>query len=235
MLEVFAVNLENYLEDLELTEMLPLVSKEKQNQAQRFLKKEDAYRAVIGELLIRKMACEKLKVKNSKLEFEKNQYGKPFLKEYPNFYFNISHSGNWIVSAVDDRSVGIDVEKIAPIDLKIAKRYFSKEEYRDLMAKKEENRLSYFYDLWTLKESYIKAVGKGLSLALDSFTVKKLSNRRINLKVEAGLQEYFLRMYDIDEGYKLAVCACNNCFPSKIIKKEATNFLELEEEIRHLI
>jgi 4'-phosphopantetheinyl transferase len=69
---------------------------------------------------------EKLKIDNKYIRINKNQYGKPYLKEYPNFNFNISHSGEYVLCAVDDKSIGIDVEEEGKhIDYEeIAKNFF---------------------------------------------------------------------------------------------------------------
>ncbi len=71
--------------------------------------------------------------------------------------------------------VGVDIEKIRPIDFAIAERFFTASEYRLLMDTAEQERLQLFYTLWTLKESYIKFVGKGLSIPLDSFAIELLT------------------------------------------------------------
>ena len=62
---------------------------------------------------------------------------------------------------LSDKPVGIDVEKIKDINIKIADRFFSKEESGRFIQKEESERLKYFFDLWTLKESYIKAETEG--------------------------------------------------------------------------
>lgn len=73
---------------------------------------------------------------------------------------------------MDNLPVGIDVEQIKPIDIKISERFFSKQEFNKLLGKSYTEREPYFYELWTLQESYIKAVEKGLSIPLDSFTIR---------------------------------------------------------------
>ena len=133
------------------------------------------------------------------------------------FHFNISHSGDWVVLATGPSPLGIDVERIKDIDLDIAKRFFSGREYDDLMLKPDEERFSYFFNLWTLKESYIKAVGKGLSLPLDSFSMV-MEDNRITIKTESDDNRFF-RQYPVAAGYKLSICASGDSFPGEIIHK----------------
>ena len=66
--------------------------------------------------------------------------------------------------------IGVDIEKIQLIDLKVAQRFFSEKEYEDLIAKTSSERIAYFYDLWTLKESLTKTLGIGLTIPLNSFS-----------------------------------------------------------------
>lgn len=89
-----------------------------------------------------------------------------------NIHYNISHSDKQVTGSTDNLPVGIDVEQIKPIDIKISERFFSKHEFNKLLGKSYTEREPYFYELWTLKESYIKAVEKGLSIPLDSFTIR---------------------------------------------------------------
>lgn len=66
-----------------------------------------------------------------------------------------------MVCVVHDDTVGVDIESIGPFDLRLAKELFTEEEYQEVLV--NEDSLAAFYDIWTLKESYIKAVGQGLS------------------------------------------------------------------------
>ena len=72
-----------------------------------------------------------------------------------------------------DRDVGVDVELVAPIAaVELAERFFSPWEAAELSALAEDARLARFYELWTLREAYLKARGVGLSLPLDQLAFR---------------------------------------------------------------
>ncbi len=207
MTEIYAVKLSEKMEHSLFNNLLSCVSEEKQARIQRFVRWKDAHRALIGDILIRTIISERMQLKNEEIIFVLNEYGKPFLKDSETFHFNISHSGAWVICAFDNSPIGADVEFIRPIDSDIAKRFFSKGEHSDLLAEKDDSeRLRYFYDLWTLKESYIKAAGKGLSIPLDSFTIR-IHDGDITLETENEFRACHFSRYEIDRDYKLSVCA----------------------------
>lgn len=105
--------------------------------------------------MIRTIIVEELDIKN--IKFHKNQYGKPYLKEHPKFNFNISHSGNFVACVVDDKPVGIDIEEVRYIEYEeIAKNFFTVSEFCYIIKQNLNDQLSKFYEIWILKESYIK-------------------------------------------------------------------------------
>lgn len=175
---------------------------------------EDKKRSICSELLVRWLINKRLHLKNEEIHFEYNEFGKPFLKEYEKFYFNISHSGEWIVCAVSPCEVGIDIEQIKDINLLIANRFFSKKENIDLNYKNEDDKLDYFYDLWTLKESYLKYLGKGLSISLQSFSIRKERNDIVILESFDNRKPNF-RQYELDNNYKLSVCSDDKLLDSE--------------------
>ena len=152
-----------------------------------------------------------------------NSYGKPYLSYYPDFQYNISHSGNWVVAAVSDKSLGIDVEQIRDLDdfMDIAKRFYSEKEYVFLLEGEETTRLASFYDIWTKKESLIKAIGEGLSIPLQSFTVPFTSGGKIDYKGNSWricIPEF------CDEHYKISICSSYKKLPFAAI-----TYIKLDE------
>ena len=160
---------------------------------------------------------EKFNINNNYTIIEKNQYGKPYLKCYPNFNFNISHSGDFVVCAIDDKPIGIDIEKIKNIEYKeIVKSFFSVNEFNYITKEQLNIQLSKFYEIWTLKESYIKCCGKGLSIPLKSFSIDIDRYQNIKVIINNEYKEYTFKKFDIEEGYKIAVCSLNKEIPNNI-------------------
>ncbi len=213
MLKIYAYHIIEILSNTKAQELLLLVSSEKKYGLSKIKDKTTFVKSLIGDVLIRTIIRNTIGIANNEINFVTNEFGKPFLKDYPDFHFNLSHSGIWVVCAVDNQPVGIDVQIIKPIDIEIAKRFFSEEEYLDILGKPDPEREDYFYRLWTLKESYIKAIGKGLSYSLKNVRFKITYDGTIN---SIGADQYYFKEYGLEENYKLSVCASNKKFPKKI-------------------
>ncbi|MBN1698554.1 MAG: 4'-phosphopantetheinyl transferase superfamily protein [Spirochaetales bacterium] len=216
MCELYGVRREKPVKPDLYEYMLSGISTRRRERILRFRRKEDAERALIAEILIRAVICRKFNVVNDSIDFETNTYGKPFLRGCGNFHFNLSHAGEWVVCIVGCGPVGVDVERIHPVSLTIAKRFFSPEEYLAILEKDPVRQLSYFFELWTLKESYIKAIGKGMACSLSSFTIGIMKDG-IRLTSDTGSGPWFFRQYDIGPGYKCAACGTRDAFPERIV------------------
>jgi 4'-phosphopantetheinyl transferase len=194
-------------------DIIPYLSEEKRDRIYRFININDSLRTLVGEKLIRLIIAEELGLTVEEILIKNDKFGKPYLSGADDFHFNISHSGDFVVCAVSCQPVGIDIEQIQPIDLNIVNNYFSGQEYEDLMMQNDRNRLDYFYDLWTMKESYLKAVGSGITVPLDSFTVRINGN---DSEVTGIPDEFCFKRYRFHENYKLSVCGIEREFAEEI-------------------
>lgn len=100
------------------------------------------------------------------------QYGKPFAPGYA--HFNLSHSGEWCVMAKWESEVGVDIEKTDECHLDVAPVVFTPRELNWM----DENPVERFCQLWTWKESLMKATGRGLSLEPGTFDVLPFAEHR---------------------------------------------------------
>ncbi|GFN29899.1 4'-phosphopantetheinyl transferase family protein [Paenibacillus xylaniclasticus] len=221
LVELFMVRInEKISPSIIYQDVLPTLSAERQNRVRNYRREEDARRSIVAEMLIRAIVMDKFKLAHNEIVFGTNAYQKPFLTNNRAFHFNLSHSGDWVLCAIDASPVGTDVERIKPIDLDVARRFFSASEYIDLMSKPESEQLTYFYRLWTMKESYIKAVGKGLSIPLDSFTCQ-VSETGERALIEDSGRVYFLRTFPLGD-YMVSVCTQKDQFSQPLELKEET-------------
>ena len=138
------------------------MSEEKQEKVNRFYFDDDRKRTVAGEMLARKAVAKRCGVSEDSIVFVKGENGKPFAENL-DVQFNISHSENMVVCVVDDNPIGIDIEKIRQIDLKIAKRVYTQDEINYLYGGEESATLERFFELWTAKEAYFKWRGTGIT------------------------------------------------------------------------
>lgn len=141
-------------------------------KADRYLKQSDRHLSLVSRALVRYLIAEVTRQNPQSLSFSTNEHGKPFLVELPDIHFNLSHSHGAAVCALcRNAAVGVDVEDMGRhTDLSIAKRFFSSSEAELVSKASGAEKRKLFFDIWTLKEAYIKAVGKGLSIPLNSFS-----------------------------------------------------------------
>ena len=171
------------VENLDLKKAYSSVSKDRQDKIDFYRFEKDKKLSAGAYLLLKKLLSEE-NIPNPLFKTEK--YGKAYISNFENVYFNLSHSGKMVLCAISDREVGVDIEYSDPkIDLNIAKLYFYNGEYESIMN--SQNPADEFFKYWVLKESYMKYTGLGMNLKLDSFEIKigdeiKLKNDDEGLK-----------------------------------------------------
>ncbi len=141
--------------------------------------------------------------------FDCGAQGKPYFKD-GGVFFSLSHSEEHVVCALAPFEVGCDVERITPIDLNIARRFFFRSEYADIAAQTTiEARNDLFFRYWTLKESFMKATGLGMKLPLDAFKIVRASEITVRQSVDP--RQYSFAEFDELSGYKCALCTAGDC------------------------
>ena len=189
------------LEDRELfREKALLVSKERNETIGRLRFDRDK-RLSLGAGLLLRQALSEAGLEYSALTFCKGEYGKPYIKNHPELHYNLSHSENRVICALSDKETGCDIEKIAGGHPGVAERFFASEECRYINEIPGEENIR-FYRLWTMKESFIKNLGKGLAAPLNSFCVPLENNNTIEFNGE----KYTFFTPEIDGSYCCAVC-----------------------------
>ena len=185
------------------------------------LKFDDDKKRSLAAFILLRHALKVEGYSTNKLSLEYGEYGKPYLTDN-SFYFNLSHSGNYVTCAISDQEVGVDIEKTRDVDLKLAELYFSSEENHAI--KQSKNEVETFYRLWTLKESFIKNIGLGLKLPLKDFSIKL--EKPISINQSYDRKSYYFTEFDIEVGYFTSVCSLTDERPD-LIKTKLDKFIEL--------
>ena len=141
----------------------PYLSEQRREKvfAYRFLQDKKLSAAVY--LLLRHALRESYRL-DEPVVFAYGRNGKPVLRDHPRIHFSLSHCRAAVACAVSDREVGVDVQDIAPVSDKLAKRVLTGEEYAAFKAAGDPAR--HFCEVWTVKESYLKKTGQGIGVDL---------------------------------------------------------------------
>ncbi|MFC1770806.1 4'-phosphopantetheinyl transferase family protein [Candidatus Margulisiibacteriota bacterium] len=226
--QIYTVNIETLIKSYDPDNFLNLVSPQKQKIIKSTPFKAVAWRHLIGEILTKYIFTQKLGLISNELALITNEHGKPKLKNFPDIHFNLSHSGIWVAITIHDHPVGIDVEHIRPLSSasKIAKRFFSPLEQNYLNNIAQDQYLGSFFKLWTLKESYIKAIGKGLSYSLSSFNIDITDQETVKLIDPKNNKAWNFQSFDLKHSYSLAVCSTSTVKNKKIIEIQPNTLLD---------
>lgn len=155
----------------------PLLSPDELERAARFHFPIHRNRFIAGRSQLRKTLGSYLQVAPSSIDFAYSEFGKPAVRMAQNpaaIAFNVSHSEDLCVLAVSRiQPLGIDIERIRG-DFggeEVAQANFAPAEFRELLSLPADIRPQAFFNCWTRKEAYVKALGAGLQIPLDSFEV----------------------------------------------------------------
>lgn len=134
---------------------------ERQRKADAYRRGDDRKRCVASDHLARTMIAQALGVGEGTIRFQKDENGKPYAVDLP-IHFNVSHSGNFVVCAVDTRPVGIDIEQIRSIRPALVKKVCTDSE-QVYVEDGGEDMLMRFFEVWTSKEAWFKYTGTGIT------------------------------------------------------------------------
>ena len=169
-INVWRVSLEQPVECVE--RLSRILSTDERMRAERFHFDRERKRFIVSRGALRTILGRYLGVGPDQLRFRYGPHGKPCLSEEFDrcaLGFNLAHSNDLALYAfASGRKVGIDVEHVHPIPdaEQIAARFFSKYENAVLRELPESQRLEAFFNCWTRKEAFIKAIGDGLTSSL---------------------------------------------------------------------
>jgi 4'-phosphopantetheinyl transferase len=208
---------ESDIDDDSLRAYLPLLTDDERAKAARFRFAADRNRHVISRALLRTILPVCLGIPHQALSFRHDSFGRPSLDNPEaldcGLDFNLSHTAGLIaLAATCHTAVGVDVENASRVQpaMELASRFFSPDEVASLGTFAGDALNLEFYRHWTLKESYLKAYGVGLSLPLDQFGFRLTAQRAefyLAPAAEHRAEEWYFAQWRASADHLLAVCA----------------------------
>ena len=142
--------------------------------------------------------------------YHRNEHGKPYLMETPEIYVNWSHSRDYVICAISDKEVGIDLQKMdrEPKE-NLIRKALTMEERKEYEAVPLKERKKRFYEYWSVKESFLKALGTGFYTSLDCFYVDWVDEKPV-IRQKINEHNYECRLLNFCEPDYVAVVCMEN-------------------------
>jgi len=206
-----------------------LLSPEEKARRERFLQAKDRHQQLIARALVRTTLSRYAEVPPGAWTFTPNAYGRPEISGpiKTELRFNLSHTRGMVVCAVGwNREIGVDVEHIErPGEyVHLAQRFFAASEASHVASLPPDRQSDAFFDYWTLKESYIKARGMGLSLPLSDFAFRL--EEPITIAFSGSITDdpktWLFRRLRLSATHKVAVAGRSSGDDVRIVTRETT-------------
>lgn len=168
-MKLYIASLDDF-SDQEYRKYYKLASEERKKSIDRMKIENDKRRSILGEMLARKGISEIRGLPEEEIEFARTEKGKPFCKN-SDIFFSISHSKDCVACAIDEKNIGIDVEYIRPVEMRVTriactdsdrKYIFGRSDIDTEKIEPTDEILKRFFTVWTAKEAYFKFLGTGI-------------------------------------------------------------------------
>lgn len=209
-MHIFYANI-SFLKNLEKIEKnKSFVSSFRLAQIEKYKAIEDKARSLGATLLLTEMIKVYAPKVEIPLEFDKNEFGKPFILNQKNINFSISHAGDFCACGIcfgEENKIGVDIEKKRQYkkgNKAIVNRFFSKDEGTFVEnAQTQEQKEKNFLTIWTRKESYVKATGEGLYAPINEICT--IQDDGFVLRKEQKMP-FLVKTFYLQNDYALSIC-----------------------------
>ena len=210
--ELYLIHTDFLNEEPVFKNKLAMVSEKRREKVLSYKTREDQKRSLAAGLLLEHILGEK---GYSAEQIAVGESGKLYLPDVNDFFFSLSHSGEYAACVISDVPVGVDIQQKRETKANIARRFFKYEEAEKIEKQPKEKQIDMFFRYWTGKESYLKLKGQGILGGLDSFLVDLEEKRIID---PYNHQDIYLKEYKCLEDYYISVACYSKKFAAFVKK-----------------
>lgn len=170
-------------------------------------------RSLAAGVSLRLALGEKLGLSDTEpLQIKYGEAGKPYLADYPDMHFNLSHSGAYVCCGISNAPVGVDIQQYQEMKARIAERFFTEQDNQMLQELEQvsgryEEWKRLFFRIWSIREGYLKLTGSGLSRDLDSFEIDWEQGAIWEREVGKAAPAAWFWSGERFDGYSVCVCS----------------------------
>jgi 4'-phosphopantetheinyl transferase len=196
--------------------MLSKLDPDRRKRVERLKHEKEKLRSLTAGLLLRYCYCKHEGEFESwgRVTIKEGQYGKPFIEGDKDFLYSLSHSGEYVLCAVDNMEIGADIQVMDEKRTNIAGRFFHESECERINNSPHDLKTKEFYKIWTAKESVVKLSGRGMGEGIKHLVTNKRCDIIDNIK---NNETFNIKIYDEIEDYIVCVCSRGDNFPDNII------------------
>lgn len=222
MIKIYIMAIRQLEEETVFGRALETVSSGRRQKTERLKQEKDKRRSLAAAIAL-DCALKEYGLRERDMEYDLTPQGKPCLRYRPDLHFSLSHAGEYAVCSIGPRANGSDIERIRSGKERVAQRFFTPEENEWIQkASSQREREERIFRIWTMKESFLKVTGCGMSLPLDSFSFLLEEDGTVGLRQSFDQKKYFIKEYDItsvfkeETEYKIAACSESPVFSERL-------------------
>ena len=186
-------------------------------RAQQYKTDHTRRRFIVTRAILKQILARYQDIKAEHIGFDQGQYGKPFLSgqhEGEGLVFNVSHCADKLAVVIGtEQQLGVDIEqhKTMASMSGLVNKCFAESEVQFWRGLSESEQTSAFFDIWTAKEAFVKATGRGIALGLNQcVTSVENPEQLVDIPAVYGLAKHWRTIrLTLDEGYSGAICTNN--------------------------
>ena len=198
--------------------LFPLLDRRRLEKVTAMKHEKERLRSISAGLLLRHaFLAEGFRAETwQRIEVVEGRHGKPYLSNCKDFFYSLSHSGDWVLCAVDDKEIGADIQEVGKLKLAVAKRFYAGEEYQRLLRCEPDTdrQTAELYQIWAAKESCVKLTGRGIGAGISRYVT---DSAYMHIKDIEENSLFFIKLYEDIPGYIICVCSGCGCFSESIM------------------
>ena len=224
MTKTYIMNSRQFEDKNMFSQALNLISPYRRQKIALLRHENDKNRSLAAALALN-AALKNYALEERMMEYDVGEQGKPLLRYYPEINFSLSHSGDYAICSIGEEEIGNDIERVRSGKERVAEHFFAKEELSWIQnAESPEEKDARIFRIWTIKESFLKVTGLGMSLPLKAFTIIIENNVSVSVHQKVNDKTYHIKEYTMpgfyheSTDYKISVCSENADFSPQIEK-----------------